>query len=116
MNNYDKKSKDRWINDVLESADGMQRATANPFLYTRIMARIQEANSSWEKTARLISRPSFAFATVLLILVINVWVAFQHQQGNRDVAEAPLTEAETLFAAEYSGMGNYSLIDPNEVK
>jgi hypothetical protein len=116
MNNERNNKKEAWIEDVLSSVDGLQRVPSNPFLYTRIHARIREANSTWERTARFITKPAFAFAIILVILIINVWVAFQHQNNANSHAKINTMEAEMLFAAEYSNMQNYSLIDPNDIK
>jgi hypothetical protein len=33
--------KEKWINDILSSADGMQRAEPNPFLFAKIRNRLQ---------------------------------------------------------------------------
>lgn len=116
MKNKRNSNREAWIEEVLSSVDGLQRVPSNPFLYTRIQARIREANSTWEKTARFITKPAFAFATILVILIINVWVAFQHQSTADTHAKTNMMEAEMLFAAEYSNMQNYSLIDPNDIK
>lgn len=35
--------RDIWTDEVMHSLDGMQRATPSPFLYTRIIARLQDA-------------------------------------------------------------------------
>jgi hypothetical protein len=104
---------EQWVNQAMESLDGLQRANANPFLYTRILARVKGANSRWEKTARFISRPSFAFAATALFLALNMWVIFQ----KNDKAEPSQAEMEQLFATEYSASNiQYSLVDLNEIK
>ncbi|HVT84805.1 MAG TPA: hypothetical protein VHD35_06365 [Chitinophagaceae bacterium] len=64
--------------EILNSLDGIRRATPQPFLHTRVMARLtKDATSTlWEKMASLISRPAFAIATIALFLLINVAVVF----------------------------------------
>lgn len=68
------------VQQALESLDGVKRAEANPFLYTRVMARLQQQKSQWEKIARFIARPVFALAIVILALLINGWVAYQAER------------------------------------
>jgi hypothetical protein len=69
-NNINKK-----IEEALESFDGAERAEPTPFLFTRIMARMQSAKeNSWERVSRLITRPSFAVAGLGFVLLINVLV------------------------------------------
>lgn len=104
---------ENWVDQALDSLDGMERAKANPFLYTRILARVYEANSRWEKVARFISKPSFAIAATALFLALNMWVIFQK---NEKTAPSQ-TEMEQLFATEYSASNiQYSLVDLSEVK
>lgn len=64
--------------EILNSLDGIGRATPQPFLYTRVMARLtKDATSThWERMASLVSRPAFAIATIALFLLINVAVVF----------------------------------------
>jgi hypothetical protein len=63
------------IDKTLESLDGLNRATANPFLFTRIKARMQK-QSGWEKTTSFISRPVFALAILVAVIAINTWAVF----------------------------------------
>ncbi len=79
MNDHFNKNKiEQKIEDTLHSMDGMQRATPAPYLLTRIKARMQqsvtEQNSVWFRLGSLLSRPSIAFAALLLLLLINTIV------------------------------------------
>lgn len=62
--------------DILNSLDGVQRATPRPYLHTRIMARLNRNNTGWERMATLISKPVVAFATIALFLLVNVAVLY----------------------------------------
>lgn len=64
--------------EILNSLDGIRRATPQPFLHTRVMARLtKDATATrWEKMASLISKPAFAIATIALFLLINIAVVF----------------------------------------
>lgn len=59
------------IEDILNSFDGIKRAEANPFLYTRVMARLQEENSFWTRTINFFTKPAVAFACLVIILATN---------------------------------------------
>ncbi|MEO6584563.1 MAG: hypothetical protein ABIO05_09580, partial [Ferruginibacter sp.] len=77
-NQFNKNKIEQQIEETLHSIDGLQRATPSPFLVTRINARMQqstaEQNSIWYKLGILLSRPSIAFATLLVLLLINTVV------------------------------------------
>ena len=68
------------VNETLESLDGIQRAEPMPFLFTRVIARMnrnRNRDSGWEKLASLISKPAIAFASMLLFIAINAIVLFR---------------------------------------
>jgi len=76
------------IDATLSSMDNAQRATPQPFLLTRIMAKINAAKeTSWEKTGRLISRPSFAIAGLSALILLNVLVITLHHPTNNSSDE-----------------------------
>lgn len=84
--------------EILNSLDGVSRATAPDFFYTRLQARMEK--ELLKKSQRpWILRPAFAIATLALILIINAAVIFQ---GNRS-SEPTTTEADfSSIATEYS--------------
>jgi hypothetical protein len=59
------------IERTLQSLDGIQRAEVNPYLYTRIKARMQKDTGSWEKAFSFISRPIVALTILVLVMAIN---------------------------------------------
>jgi hypothetical protein len=62
------------INDMINSLEGMQRATPGPFFFTRVSARLQrEQRNSWQIIVRLIARPAIAITGLCVVLLINVW-------------------------------------------
>ncbi|MBV9989158.1 MAG: hypothetical protein JO301_15875 [Chitinophagaceae bacterium] len=59
------------IEETLQSLDGISRAEAPAFFYTRLQARLdkqQEPGASWW----WFGKPAFSFATLALLLVLNV--------------------------------------------
>lgn len=69
---------------VLESLDGVQRATPSPYFYTRLRARMARERD-WGGIAGLIARPVYAIAMVCVVVSINVWIVIR---DNRDVTPA----------------------------
>lgn len=96
--------------EALNSLDGIQRATANPYLYTRVMARIENQRNSWSMIINFISRPAIALSTTVIFIAINAWVIMHHSR-ERSVAKVtrPI-ESELVFEAEYATV-NYALAE-----
>jgi len=100
------------IEKTLQSLDGVQRAEANPYLFTRIKARM-EKNTSWERISSFVSRPVIAFATLLLIMAINAFVLFSSGKNEgtgtgeiavTDIADEYNSSATTIY--DYENLSN----------
>lgn len=66
---------DQQVQKILGSLDGMQRAEAPPFLYTRIMARLQEQPlTSWDRLVQWMARPVVAVAIAAGCILLNAAV------------------------------------------
>jgi hypothetical protein len=61
------------IEQTLQCLDGVKRAEANPFLFTRIKARMNKRANVWERTFSFISKPAIAVAIVVLVMAVNGW-------------------------------------------
>ncbi len=86
--------------EILNSLDGMAKATAPDFFYTRLKARMEKELGKKENLKRpWILRPVFAIATLGVILLVNAAVIFQ---GN-DNSESTTIETDTYqaIAAEF---------------
>jgi len=83
------------VEKTLNSLDNIQRAEANPYLFTRIKAALQkEEKSVWALAIGFMGRPVVALATIFLILMINMAVFFT-------VKSQPADEDQQLYANEY---------------
>ena len=70
MNKQEKINK--LIEEALNSADHVKRASPMPFLQTRLNARLNKSKEdTWDKAGWYISRPSIAFAGLALLIIIN---------------------------------------------
>ena len=98
------------VDETLASLDDAQQATPTPFLFTRVMARLQSAKESyWEKAGRLISRPSFAVAGLTTVIVLNVVVlTLQHTKVTNLKTQQTVQMATNYFSS------NDIAIDNNE--
>src|SRR6478735_10385204 len=70
------------IEQTLQCLDGVKRAEANPFLFTRIKARMAKKDSVWERTFSFISKPIIAMAIVLLVMAVNGWALLGSDSNN----------------------------------
>ncbi len=69
------------IESTLRSLDGVKRAEANPFLFTRIKARMNKEANGWEWIFSFVSRPAIAVAIILLVMVVNGWALWGSGSG-----------------------------------
>ena len=91
----------RLTDEALNSLDGAGRATAKPYLLTRINARMQNQNEkegSWDSALKFISRPAVALAGLCLIIGINAMVVSYNYPGKVTTA----TEDQYVSVDEYS--------------
>jgi hypothetical protein len=96
---------EKLVNETLDSLNGMQKAEPRPFLFTRIMARMnQKEETIWEKIASLVSKPAVAFATVLLFLAINAIVLFSVSGGDSTPEQEPALVADSDYGLSVSSM------------
>jgi hypothetical protein len=102
-----KRTIDGKIEKALESLDGMQRATPQPWLYARVKARLQrEERTVWESIGSFLSKPAVAMAGLGMILILNIFVLFK--QGNfQDAASVAnqsvqVTDSESIIASNSS--------------
>ena len=72
---HNKPDVEKLIDDALSSIDHVSQATAKPFLFTRLKARMdREHETVWEKAIRIIARPSVVVAGLCMIICINAMV------------------------------------------
>lgn len=87
------------MEDILSSLDNTARATAPEFFYTRLKARMEKELTT--KPAKpWVLRPAFAFAALILVLIINAVVIFK---GNKtdNTASTDNTDVTQSIASEY---------------
>jgi hypothetical protein len=82
----------RSVEEIMNSLDGVKRAQASDYFYTRLKGRMEKgtAPQPW------LLRPVYAFAVLILVVIVNVGVILKNQ--NKSAAEP---EAYQSIAAEY---------------
>jgi hypothetical protein len=61
------------IERTLQSLNSVKRAEANPFLFTRIKARMNKKSSGWESVFSFLNKPAIAIAILLIVMAVNGW-------------------------------------------
>ena len=95
---YEKHEIDRKIEETLESLNGIRRAEANPFLHTRIQARLAQSRSALERVVLFAGRPAFAFFVLVIVLVTNLMVMMK---GSADASAVKQEQTQLAVADEY---------------
>jgi len=87
------------VEKTLNSLDGIERAVANPYLFTRIKACLEKDEKSvWSKALTFMSRPSVAVPAIVLTVLINTAIFFEFRS---EKVQTPQDE-EQVFASEYN--------------
>jgi hypothetical protein len=99
------------IDAILQSLDGMQRAEPQPFFYTRLQAKLENRPAE-RSTWGWIGKPVFSFATLLLLLVLNITAINSYLKTKTAVTQTS-TDIER-FAKEYNLDGSSAYTDKPE--
>ena len=92
------------IEKTLDSLHGVKRAEANPFLFTRIKARMTRKVGIWDRTFSFASKPMVALAVLALVMAMNGWSYFGNNAAtSADPLVSELDATATLpdFESEY---------------
>lgn len=90
---------EKQVEDTLNSLDGLSRAQANPFLFTRVEARLRQGTrSAWEQVTYYISRPAVVLAVVVFVIVSNAAVLYKQVSPEEMVVD----QNQLALIEEYS--------------
>lgn len=93
--------KNNKIEQILNSVDQIERVEAPSFFYTRLKAKMEKGLPSESNVRSWVFRPAFAFAALLLVILINAAVFLKGTVSDK-VAPATETEMFQSIASEYS--------------
>lgn len=101
QNNYN----DEQIENILGSLNGINRAEAPPFFYTRLQGRLQKEkhSSAIEQILGFITQPIFALTTLSLFVFLNIYaINTVVRQKKQSIMGQTNTDASIQsFAQEY---------------
>jgi hypothetical protein len=66
-----KKNQEQWINEVMGSLEGIQPAEGNPYLHTRVLARLQKTTSRQPVKVKWVYAMASVFVVMLLLNVMG---------------------------------------------
>ena len=97
------------IEQTLQSLDGAKRAEANPFLFTRIKARLNKKANGWEEGIfSFVSKPVIAVAILLLVMAVNGWALWGSNSGD---TIGDTTNSFSELANEYNTVASVNNYD-----
>lgn len=96
-----KQDTDRRIEETMNSLDGIRRATANPFLFTRVEARLRQTPKNvWEQITGFVARPAVALAVLGIVLFSNAAVLFM--KSARQETAVTADQPQLALSDEYN--------------
>ena len=99
--------------EALNSLDGASRATAKPYLLTRLNARMQnEKESSWDNALRFISRPAIALAGLCLVIAINATVGYNYKEQTATVVQDEQYASVDEYSSSVTVLNDIENVEP----
>lgn len=96
------------VDQIMNSLDGIQRATPQPWLFSRIKGNLMQQydKTVWEAIGSFLSKPAIAIAGLCLILMMNGYLLFNQKMEPSSAIligqnEEPL-DSESLMASSSS--------------
>lgn len=89
------------IEKTLECLNGIKRAEANPFLFTRIKARMSRKQGIWDRTFSFVSKPLVALAVLALVMAMNGSSYFVNDTATQETFISEETASLPEFENEY---------------
>ncbi len=90
------RNKDKWIEEILSSTDGIKRAEAGPYIFPKILHRLKANNTG--NNVIPFRKAAIGFLTILLLAVLNVFVIFNAGDKSTSVNN---NVQETKSSAEF---------------
>lgn len=105
---------DKNIDEILDSLDGVKRATPAGFFYTRLRARMEKEAGNAPSMPRVL-KPVWIIGMLAVVLIINAAVILR---TDNTTDTNPVSESEKLqsIASDYNMNDVGSLYDLNEDK
>jgi len=105
--------KNKQIEEILGSLDGVKRASPPDFYYTRLKARMEKELMPVAAKRKALY-PVYVLAALVLLIAVNAALIFTNGNSSGDTAMGSDTESIQSIAAEYSINDISSIYDLNE--
>lgn len=97
---------DEHIEEILNSLNGISRAEAPPFFYTRLQAKLQRQQhpSALEQIMGFLVRPAFALTTLSVFVLLNVYAITSLVKSKKQTVDGRTNSEPSIqsFAQEYN--------------
>ena len=104
---------DSRIDAVLNSLDGIQRAKAPDFMYTRLKGRMEQEFDQGGQLGRWLTRPVLALTIAAVIIIVNATTVLK--MWEQETAASGNIESGQLVAADYPA-GVYPVYNENSLE
>lgn len=106
--------KNKRTDEILNSLDGLKKATAPDFFYVRLKARMEREIRAADPIPGKLLRPAYALMVLAVVLLMNVAVIFTKNSSGEAISSTSEMEALQSIAAEYSPTDVSNLYDLND--
>ncbi len=89
-----KKNQEQWIDEVMGSLQGLQPAEGNPYLHTRVLARLQQNPARQPVKLKWVYAVATAFVVMLLVNVMGWNTSFGSDDQDTVDIETVINEYE----------------------
>jgi hypothetical protein len=87
------------IEQAMNSLDGLQRATPEPWFFTRVKGRmLKEEKTPWIILSALLARPAVSFVSLMVVLLLNGFFLFQ--QEKKTISNPIVSQPEQAIATD----------------
>lgn len=107
--------KDKKLEDILNSLDGVRRAEAPVFFYTRLKARMERELEPFLPVSKR-RYPAFALAAVIAVMLINAFVLFSRNGNSAEPVASSESDALQSIAADNNINDVSGIFDLNDVR
>ena len=95
------KPKEEWIQKTFESLDNTSQAEPNPYLFEKIINRMQQERSGWIVSKKLAWKLSVGFAVLLLLNIATIKKYHSLKTGNSEMIQSSGNEYSFQFNYNY---------------
>ena len=86
------------IEKTMQSLDGITTAEPQPFFYTRLKVRMENAQAAMPPQMRWVLKPAYLFSTLAIIILLNIVSAMNYSKSTNQNSDEQSIEG---FAKEY---------------